>query len=48
MTLFDSDLPGLLGEPLAGLMLTCLGVPVRRGLSGGTPGAPIVLPSQRI
>jgi hypothetical protein len=48
MTLFDSDLPRLLGEPLAGLMLTCLGVPVRRGLAGGPPGEPIVLPSQRV
>ena len=48
MTFFDADLPGLLGEPLAGLMLACLGVPVRKGLPGGTPGEPIVLPSQRV
>jgi hypothetical protein len=48
MTFFDGDLPGLLGEPLAGLMLACLGVPVRKGLPGGTPGEPIVLPSQRV
>ena len=48
MTFFDADLPGLLGEPLAGLMLACIGVPVRRGLPGGPPGEPIVLPSQRV
>jgi hypothetical protein len=25
MTFFDSEIPGLLGEPLAGLLITCLG-----------------------
>ncbi|HEX5015462.1 MAG TPA: nitroreductase family protein, partial [Candidatus Limnocylindrales bacterium] len=48
MTLYDGDLPEFLGEPLAGLMLTCVGVPSRRGLPGGPPGEPIVLPSQRV
>jgi nitroreductase len=41
MTFVDSEIPGLLGEPLAGLLLTCVGVPTYRHRSGGPPGAPI-------
>jgi hypothetical protein len=44
MSLLDSELPGLLGEPLAGLELTCAGYPTRRPWRGGTPGAPVALP----
>ena len=41
MTFDDSEIPGLLGEPLAGLLLTCVGVPAYRHRSGGKPGAPV-------
>jgi SagB-type dehydrogenase family enzyme len=41
MTFFDSEIPALLGEPLAGLLLTCVGVPTYRHRPGGPPGAPI-------
>jgi hypothetical protein len=40
MTFADSLLPGLLGQPLAGLMLTCVGVPEYTPAVGGMPGAP--------
>jgi len=40
MTFLDSELPGLLGEPLAGLLFTCVGVPTYRTRPGGAPGAP--------
>ena len=29
-----------LGEPLAGLLLTCVGIPAYRNRRGGSPGAP--------
>jgi len=41
MTFLDAEIPGLLGEPLAGLLFTCVGVPAYRGTSGGPPGAPV-------
>ena len=41
MTFIDSEIPALLGEPLAGLLLTCVGVPTYRHRPGGPPGAPI-------
>ncbi|MBV9195787.1 MAG: hypothetical protein JO168_16735 [Solirubrobacterales bacterium] len=41
MTLLDSEIPRLLGEPLAGLLLTCIGVPTYRHRPGGPPRAPI-------
>ena len=49
MTFLDSEIPALLGEPLAGLLLTCVGVPAYRSRSGGRPGAPtaIVIPESR-
>lgn len=41
MTLLDSTIPRLLGQPLAGLLLTCVGVPTYRHRPGGPPGAPV-------
>jgi len=40
MTFIDSAIPPLLGEPLAGLLLTCVGTPSYRHRPGGPPGAP--------
>jgi SagB-type dehydrogenase family enzyme len=40
MTFVDARLAALLGEPLAGLLLTCVGVPTYRHRPGGAPGAP--------
>ncbi len=40
MTFADSEIAGLLGEPLAGLLFTCVGVPTYRTRPGGAPGAP--------
>jgi len=40
MTFYDSEIAGLLGEPLAGLLFTCVGVPAYRNKQGGRPGAP--------
>jgi hypothetical protein len=40
MTFLDSELPGLLGEPLAGLLVTCVGVPEYANRAGGPPGQP--------
>jgi len=40
MTFLDSEIPALLGEPLAGLLFTCVGVPTYRNRAGGAPGAP--------
>jgi len=40
MTFVDSELAGLLGEPLVGLLFTCVGVPPYRSRSGRRPGAP--------
>lgn len=48
MTFYDSEIAGLLGEPLAGLLLTCVGVPLYRNRRGGSPGAPSeIRPSMR-
>jgi hypothetical protein len=41
MTFLDPAIPPLLGEPLAGLLLTCIGVPAYRHRPGGSPGAPV-------
>jgi SagB-type dehydrogenase family enzyme len=43
MTFLDSEIPRLLGEPLAGLLFTCVGVPTCRHRPGGPPGAPITM-----
>jgi SagB-type dehydrogenase family enzyme len=40
MTFADSLLPELLGEPLDGLLLTCVGVPEYASAPGGGPGSP--------
>jgi len=40
MTFLDSEIAALLGEPLAGLLFTCVGVPTYRNRRGGAPGAP--------
>ena len=41
MTFLDCEIPRLLGEPLAGLLLTCVGVPTYRHRLGGPPLAPV-------
>jgi hypothetical protein len=41
MTFLDSEIAGLLGEPLAGLLFTCVGVPTYRNKRGGRPGRPV-------
>jgi SagB-type dehydrogenase family enzyme len=40
MTFLDSEIPALLGEPLDGLLFTCVGVPAYNSARGGLPGAP--------
>jgi SagB-type dehydrogenase family enzyme len=40
MTFYDSAIEALLGEPLAGLLFTCVGVPTYRSRSGGRPREP--------
>ena len=40
MTFIDSEVPALLGEPLDGLLFTCVGVPDYASAAGGLPGTP--------
>jgi hypothetical protein len=40
MTFFDSEIPALLGEPVDGLLFTCVGVPDNTSKPGGRPGSP--------
>ncbi|MGD9891203.1 MAG: hypothetical protein AB7R89_10560 [Dehalococcoidia bacterium] len=40
MTFLDSEISGLLGEPLDALLFTCVGVPEYAAAAGGLPGAP--------
>jgi hypothetical protein len=40
MTFADSEIAALLGEPLAALLFTCVGVPEYRNRPGGRPGRP--------
>ncbi len=40
MTFRDSDLPALLGQDVAGLLWTCVGVPEYRTRRSGAPGSP--------
>ena len=40
MTFLDSEIPALLGEPLDGLIFTCVGVPDNTSKPAGPPGAP--------
>jgi hypothetical protein len=46
MTFLDSEIEPLLGDGLAGLLFTCVGVPSYRSKGGGRPGAPtaVVIP----
>jgi nitroreductase len=50
MTFLDSEIEALLGEPLAALLFTCVGVPAYRNKSGGRPGEPasVVVPTPRL
>jgi hypothetical protein len=43
MTFVDGEVPWLLGEPLDGLLLTCVGVPEHVSPRGGPPGAPTAI-----
>jgi hypothetical protein len=47
MTFLDSELEATIGEPLAALLFTCVGVPAYRSKAGGGPGAPtsVVVPA---
>ncbi len=40
ISFLDSEIPRLLGEPLAALLFTCVGYPAYRHRAGGAPGAP--------
>jgi hypothetical protein len=40
MTFLDSKIPALLGEPVDGLLFTCVGVPEYTSKPGGLPGSP--------
>ncbi len=40
MTFLDSEIHELLGEPMDGLLFTCVGVPEYASAAGGPPGAP--------
>jgi len=40
MTFLDTEIPGLLAEPLQGVLFTCVGVPEYRSAPGGPPGQP--------
>ena len=40
MTFIDSEVPSLLGEPVDGLLFTCVGVPGYVSAAGGPPGSP--------
>jgi hypothetical protein len=43
MTFLDSEIPALLGEPLDGLLFTCVGVSEYASVAGGPPGEPTVV-----
>jgi SagB-type dehydrogenase family enzyme len=49
MTFIDSEIQGLIGEEVAPLLLTCVGVPTYRSTRGGPPGEPtlVTLPQPR-
>ena len=40
MTFIDGEVPALVGEPLDGLLFTCVGVPEYTSAKGGPPGVP--------
>jgi hypothetical protein len=41
MTFLDPQITRLLGQPMEGLLITCVGVPTYRHRPGGPPRAPI-------
>jgi hypothetical protein len=41
MTFLDSEIEPLLGAPLAGLLITCVGVPTYHSTHGGRPRQPV-------
>ena len=43
MTFLDSEVPALLGEPLDGLIFTCVGVPANTSKPAGPPGSPTAI-----
>jgi hypothetical protein len=43
MAFYDSEMPALLGEPLEGLLFTCVGVPEYASAAAGLPGAPTAI-----
>jgi hypothetical protein len=43
MTFLDFEIPALLGEPVDGLLLTCVGVPDNTSKPGGLPRSPTVI-----
>jgi len=43
MTFLDSEIPALVGEPLDGLLFTCVGVPEYASAHGGSPGRPVAV-----
>jgi SagB-type dehydrogenase family enzyme len=48
MTFLDGEIPSLLGEPLAALLFTCVGVAAYRHRPGGTPGEPKLVSSEAL
>ena len=43
LTFLDSEVEPFVGEPLAGLLLTSVGVPTYRNKAGGPPGEPVMI-----
>ena len=43
MTFTDGELATLLGAPMQGLLLTCVGVPEYTSATGGRPGEPTAI-----
>jgi SagB-type dehydrogenase family enzyme len=43
MTFLDSEIPALVGEPLDGVLFTCVGVPEYASAAGGSPGRPVLV-----
>lgn len=43
MTFYDSEVPTFLGEPLDGILFTCVGIPEYASKPGGAPGAPTAI-----
>ena len=43
MTFLDSEIPGLLGEPLDAMLFTCVGVPDYKAKAGGLPGNAVTM-----